>query len=99
MHQLKLLGLVYCATCGKRCRSGAQGEPGQNRGLYVCTNPDCAAHASMMSAKLDGYVDDLLWRDLAAHEPHLEAAILGDTRYAEALVAVERAQREHDEFP
>jgi hypothetical protein len=52
----------------------------------------------MMSAKLDGYVDDLLWRDRAAHVPHLEAVILGDARYTEALVAVERAQGEHDEF-
>jgi DNA invertase Pin-like site-specific DNA recombinase len=98
VNQLKLLGLVYCATCGKRCRSGAQGKPDRKRGLYVCTNPGCTAHAAMMAAKLDGYVDDLLWRDLAAHEPHLEAVILGDTRYADALVAVERAQREHDEF-
>jgi Recombinase len=98
VNQLNLLGLVYCATCAKRCRSGARGEPGQKRGLYVCTNPDCAAHASMMAAKLDGYVEDLLWRDLAAHEPHVEAVILGDTRYGDALAAVERAQREHDEF-
>jgi DNA invertase Pin-like site-specific DNA recombinase len=98
VNQLKLLGLVYCATCGKRCRSGAQSKPGQKRGLYVCTSADCAAHASMTAAKLDGYVEELLWRDLAAHEPHLEAVILGDTRYEDALVAVERAQGEHDEF-
>jgi hypothetical protein len=52
----------------------------------------------MLAAKLDAYVDDLLWRAAAEHEPHVEAVLLGDARYTDALLAVDQARRDFEEF-
>ena len=52
----------------------------------------------MKASKLDAHIDDLLWRAAAEHEPHVEAVILGDTRYTDALVVVEEARRDFEQY-
>jgi len=96
--QTRLAGLVYCATCGKRLRTGASGKPGARRAQYVCTAPGCVQRVSIGAAQLDWYVETLLMQAAADHEPHVEAVILGDTRYLDALDAVAEAQRRLAEF-
>src|SRR5712692_6763726 len=94
----RLRGLVYCTTCGKRCKLTLYGPPANRKTTYTCTYEKCAAHAGMRASKLDGYVDDLLWRAAAQHEPHVEAVILDDSRYTDALLAVKAARRDFEEF-
>jgi DNA invertase Pin-like site-specific DNA recombinase len=95
--QAKLLGIVHCATCEKRCRVAPYGK-NKDKTTYVCTNPACTAHAGMAARKLDGYVELLLMQAIMDREPHIGAVIEGDTRYSDALAAVEEAQRLHDEW-
>jgi DNA invertase Pin-like site-specific DNA recombinase len=94
----KLRGLVYCRSCGKRCKLSLYGPAGKRKTTYSCTYERCPAHAGIKASKLDNYIDDLLWRAAAEHEPHVEAVILGDTRYSDALLAVEEARRAFEEF-
>ena len=94
----RLRGLVYCRSCGKRCKLTLYGPPGKRKTTYTCTYEKCSAHAGMRASKLDAHIDDLLWRAAAEHEPHVEAVILGDSRYTDALLAVEEARRDFEEF-
>ena len=94
----RLRGLVYCASCGKRCKLTLYGPAGKRKTTYTCTYERCPAHAGMKASKLDAHIDDLLWRAAAEHEPHVEAVILGDRRYSEALLAVEAARRDFEQF-
>src|SRR6266516_8103187 len=94
----RLRGLVYCRTCGKRCKLSLYGPAGRRKTTYSCTYERCPAHAGMKASKLDAHVDDLLWRAASEHEPHVEAVILGDTRYSDALLVVEEARRAFEEF-
>jgi DNA invertase Pin-like site-specific DNA recombinase len=96
-RRAKLAGLVRCATCEKRLRTAPYGKD-KDRVTYVCTNPDCTAHAGMTTGKLDAHVEHLLWLATFNREPHVAAIIEGDTRYTDALAAVERAQALHDEL-
>lgn len=94
----RLRGLVFCATCGKRCKVGASGPKDRRKTNYVCTGPGCSARASILTEKLDAEVEFQLMQAAAAHEPHVEAVILGDTRYQNAQQAVEDAKQVLDEF-
>jgi hypothetical protein len=94
----RLRGLVFCATCGKRCKLSLYGPPGKRKTTYSCTYEQCPAHAGMKASKLDTYVEYVLIQAAADHEPHIEAVILGDTRYQDALAAVEDARRDYEEF-
>jgi DNA invertase Pin-like site-specific DNA recombinase len=93
-----LRGLVYCASCGRRCKISLYGPPHKRKPTYSCTYEKCRAHAGMVAAKLDGYVDGLLWQAILGHEPHVEAVILGDLRYTDALLAVDQARHDFEEF-
>ena len=93
-----LRGLVYCASCQRRCKISFYGPPHERKPTYTCTQEQCSAHAGMRASKLDAYVDELLWQAAANHEPHVEAVILGDSRYTDALLAVDQARRDFDEF-
>lgn len=97
-QEAALRGLVYCATCGRRCKVSLYGPPDKRKPTYTCTYEKCTAHAGMLAAKLDGYVDGLLWQAILGHEPHVEAVILGDMRYTDALVAVDQARSDFEEF-
>jgi DNA invertase Pin-like site-specific DNA recombinase len=94
----RLRGLVYCATCGKRCKLGLYGPPENRKTTYTCTYEQCSAHAGMRVDKLDAYVETLLMQAAADHEQHIEAVILGDTRYQDALAAVDEARRDFEDF-
>ena len=93
-----LRGLVYCETCGRRCKIGLYGPPAKRKPTYTCTYETCTAHAGMRASKLDAYVDGLLFKAAAEHEPHVEAVLLGDSRYTDALLAVDQARRDFEEF-
>jgi DNA invertase Pin-like site-specific DNA recombinase len=97
-REAQLRGLVYCASCGKRCKLTLYGPPDNRKTTYTCTYEKCCAHAGMSASKLDAYVDYLLIQAAADHEPHVEAVILGDTRYQDALAAVDAARRDFEEF-
>jgi len=94
----RLRGLVYCATCGKRCKVGASGPSDRRKTNYVCTSEGCSARPAILTEKLDGYVEGVLMQAAADHEPHVAAVILGDTRYQDATTAVEDARRTLDEY-
>ncbi len=93
-----LRGLVFCGTCGRRCKTGLSGPPEKRRASYVCTADDCAARASMRTDLLDDHVEGWLMLAAAEHEPHMEAIILGDTRFADAMAEVEEARSALEEF-
>lgn len=94
----RLRGLVVCASCGRRCKVGAYGPPERRTLSYTCTSGGCHAHASIKAENLDGHVEALLMQAAADHEPHVEAVILGDTRYQDAMRAVEEARDTFEEF-
>jgi hypothetical protein len=96
--EARLRGLVYCASCGKRCKLTLYGPPDNRKPNYTCTSDKCSAHAGMRVSKLDGHVDAVLMQAAADHEPHVEAVILGDSRYQDALAAVDEARRAFEEF-
>jgi DNA invertase Pin-like site-specific DNA recombinase len=96
--QVKLPGLVYCATCKRRLRISGYKAGGQSVANYACTYADCPAHASMRASKLDAYVEGLLMTAVVAREPHVGAVIEGDTRYQDAMTAVHEAERVYEEF-
>jgi DNA invertase Pin-like site-specific DNA recombinase len=96
--QVRLRGLVYCETCGKRTKVGGYTAKGQRLANYVCTTPGCEAHASMQARRLDNYVEHLLVQAAVAKDTHIAAVIEGDTRYQDALTAVENVQQLHDEL-
>jgi hypothetical protein len=96
--EARLRGLVYCATCGKRCKLTLYGPPDKRKPNYTCTYEKCTAHAGIRVSKLDAHVDALLMQAAADHEPHVEAVILGDTRYQDALAAVDEARQAFEEF-
>ena len=52
----------------------------------------------MRVSKLDAYVEGALMQAAADHEPHVEAVILGDSRYQDALAAVDEARQAFEEF-
>src|SRR5206468_7719321 len=58
----------------------------------------CTAPAGMRVSKLDAYVEGVLMQAAADHEPHVEAVILGDSRYQDALAAVDEARQAFEEF-
>jgi DNA invertase Pin-like site-specific DNA recombinase len=96
--QMHLSGLVFCATCGRRLKSGAYGKPGARRAQYVCTAPGCRARVSIGAAQLDSYVAGLIQRAVVSNEPHVVAILEGDDRYQRALEAVGDARRRLEEF-
>jgi DNA invertase Pin-like site-specific DNA recombinase len=96
--QVKLPGLVYCATCKRRLRISGYKAGGQSVANYACTYADCPAHASMKASKLDAYVEGLLMTAVVDREPHVGAVIEGDTRYQDAMTAVHEAERVYEEF-
>jgi DNA invertase Pin-like site-specific DNA recombinase len=97
-QEARLRGLVYCASCGKRCKLTLYGPPDNRKPNYSCTYDKCTAHAGMRVSKLDAYVEGVLMQAAADHEPHVEAVILGDSRYQDALTAVDEARQAFEEF-
>jgi DNA invertase Pin-like site-specific DNA recombinase len=97
-QEARLRGLVYCASCGKRCKLTLYGPPDNRKPNYSCTYDKCTAHAGMKVSKLDAYVEGVLMQAAADHEPHVEAVILGDSRYQDALTAVDEARQAFEEF-
>jgi DNA invertase Pin-like site-specific DNA recombinase len=95
-EQAQLKGIVRCGTCGATMHVLAYGKP-REKLTYACTRTGCGA-ASMSVPKVEAAV---LWQlDLAIVNgvPEVAAVIEGDTRYSDALTAVEEAQRTLDEY-
>jgi DNA invertase Pin-like site-specific DNA recombinase len=95
--QAQLSGLVYCATCGSRCKINGYGKPEARQALYLCTSSTCSRHGAMKAERLDTYAARLLGQAFEAGEPHVIEIRQGSNRY-EALNAVERAQANLAEY-
>jgi DNA invertase Pin-like site-specific DNA recombinase len=93
-----LRGLVYCGTCGRRLRVGTYGKAGAKRVAYTCVQEECEARASIRADWLDEHVARAVQDAAAAGEPHVAAVIEGDTRYEDAMAAVERARAVLEEY-
>jgi Recombinase zinc beta ribbon domain len=96
--QTRLAGLVYCATCGQRLKTGGAGRPGKRVAQYICTGGECPRRVSIASPALDRFVADLLSASFLNRDPHVAAIMEGDTRYQDALEAVEVAKAEVDAY-
>ena len=96
----ELRGMVFCGTCGSRMKTGLSGPRDRRKASYVCTaaKEDCSARASIRTDALDGHVEEAVWYAAAYHEPHVEAVILGDSRYQDAMLEVEEARAAYEEF-
>jgi DNA invertase Pin-like site-specific DNA recombinase len=94
----ELRGLVYCETCGTRCKVGASGPRGNRKTHYICNSDTCDKHAAISTAKLDSHAEAILMYASTNGDPHVEAIILGDTRYEDALAAVETAKADLEDF-
>lgn len=90
----ELVGLAYCATCGKRMKTGLSGPKDRRLSSYVCANPDCEGRASIRTNKLDAYAARCLNAALFANEPHVKAILMDDSRYQTALAEVQEARQE-----
>jgi hypothetical protein len=99
-RQVHLSGLVVCASCGRRLQVGGYGKKGARKAHYFCNAPKgkCSARANVSAARLDAHVYHLILRAAVAKEPHVAAVIDGDTRYQDALGAVEAALRDLEEY-
>jgi DNA invertase Pin-like site-specific DNA recombinase len=93
-ERVELKGVVRCGSCRNR-----RGEHSimhvllygkeKNRLTYACTT---CGKTSMAVDKIEPAVLRQLDIALEEHEPHVAAVMEGDTRYTDALAAVEQAQ-------
>ena len=90
----KLKGVVRCGVCGGVMHVLAYGKA-KDRRTYACTN---GGHGSMAASKIEPAVLWQLDQAVANRHPLIAAVIEGDTRYTDALVAVEDAQRALEEY-
>jgi DNA invertase Pin-like site-specific DNA recombinase len=92
-ERTKLKGVVRCGVCGGIMHVLAYGKAKDKR-TFACAR----GHGSMAVSKIEPAV--LYQLDLAVsnREPHIAAVIEGDTRYTDALIAVEDAQRTLAEY-
>ena len=88
----QLYGIVRCGNCGKRMFVLAYGKD-RSRRTYACTS---CGKTSMSVAKVENAVIAQLDKAMLGRkkDPHVVAIIEGDTRYQDAMAAVERAQAE-----
>jgi DNA invertase Pin-like site-specific DNA recombinase len=84
----QLKGIVRCGSCERTMHVLSYGK-NREKITYACTK---CGKASMAVAKVEPAVLDLLKRAILTAEPHVSAVIEGDTRYTDALAAVEAAQ-------
>jgi site-specific DNA recombinase len=89
-----LHGIARCGVCARKMHLRRYGKR-REKLRYACTHPGCNG-ASMAAHGLEPAVQHLLADAVAARDAYVAAVIEGDTRYADALEAVHRAQRELD---
>jgi DNA invertase Pin-like site-specific DNA recombinase len=84
----QLKGVVRCGVCGGTMHVLSYGKD-RSRRTYACTNRGCCGMT------VESVERAALWQLQLAifeREPHVAAVIEGDTRYADALEAVTRAE-------
>jgi DNA invertase Pin-like site-specific DNA recombinase len=98
--QIRLPGLVVCASCGRRMQVGGYGKKGKRKAHYFCNAPKgkCSSRANVSASRLDDHVASLIFRALVSKERHVMAVATGDRRYQHALEAVEGARRDLEEY-
>jgi len=96
--QTTLAGLVRCGSCDQRLKTGGSGRNGKRVAHYVCTGGECSKRVSISAPALDAYVGTLLTASFLNRDPHIAAIMEGDTRYQDALQAVEAAKAEVDAY-
>lgn len=93
-----LRGLVWCSSCGRRCKVGANGKGKQRALQYVCTGDGCPYHVGIRADLLEDHVSTKLTEAAMSGDPHIAAIIEGDSRYEDALKEVKLAQETFEEF-
>jgi DNA invertase Pin-like site-specific DNA recombinase len=88
-----LKGIVRCGLCGAKLTVSSYGNA---KSTYACTNG--CGKASMATHLVEPPVLRELDDALEEHEPHVAAVIQGDTRYADALAAVEQARADLTDY-
>jgi DNA invertase Pin-like site-specific DNA recombinase len=94
--QVRLSGIVYCSSCGRRLKTGGCGQAGESR--YTCTHADCPSRVVIKASDLDAFVRGVLSDAFLSYEPHIVAIMEGDDRYERALEAVKEAAAERDHW-
>jgi DNA invertase Pin-like site-specific DNA recombinase len=92
-----LLGIVVCASCGRKLRVGASGPQGARQTSYYCLNEghDCEAPAAIATQKLDDYVTPELMKRLGKKPELLVAA---ERKVSYAIRDFEKAEAELEAF-
>jgi len=88
-----LKGIIRCGLCGAKLTVSSYGN---GKSTYACTNG--CGKASMATHLVEPPVLRELDDALEEHEPHVAAVIQGDTRYADALAAVEQARADLTDY-
>jgi hypothetical protein len=95
-EKAQLKGIVRCGSCGSVMHVLAYGKA-RDRRTYACTGSGGGC-ASMSLAKVEPAVLHMLDLAIAEGEPHVAAVIEGDSRYSDALSAVESARAALSEY-
>jgi DNA invertase Pin-like site-specific DNA recombinase len=98
--QVRLPGLVVCASCGRKMQVGGYGKKGDRKAHYFCNAPKgkCSSRANVSAGRLDDHVASLIFRALGSKQKHVMAVATGDRRYQHALGAVEAARIDLEEY-
>jgi DNA invertase Pin-like site-specific DNA recombinase len=95
----QLKGVVRCGTCGRTMHVTGYGSKRDSRGMRLKKTYACPGGCtSLAETKLEPAALQLLSEAIANREPHVAAVIENDTRYSDALAAVEEAQRALAEY-
>jgi DNA invertase Pin-like site-specific DNA recombinase len=89
---VQLKGIVRCGLCGSKLTV----SQGKDTVRYSCTNG--CGKTSMAVHLVEPPVLHQIDVALNEHEPHVAAIIQGDTRYSDALAAVEQARADLTEY-
>jgi DNA invertase Pin-like site-specific DNA recombinase len=93
-EKTQLKGVVRCGVCSNVMHVLSYGKD-RSRRTYACT---ACGKTSMSVSKVEPAVFWQLQLGIGNREPHIAAVIEGDTRYTDALVAVEEVQRVLEEY-
>jgi site-specific DNA recombinase len=93
-EKTQLKGVIRCGLCSTLMHVLSYGKD-RSRRTYACTT---CGKTSMSVSKVEPAIFWQLDLAIGNREPHVAAVIEGDTRYSDALVAVEDAQRALEEY-
>jgi hypothetical protein len=87
-----LAGLVRCTRGHVMTVGPCKGKGGERFAGYTCTTEGCDSRTAIRADVLDPYVGKVCLAAWTAGDPALRGIMAGDTRYADALAALEAAK-------